>query len=532
MVLDRRSFIRHVSMLSTGLFLSPAWSSTSAAGARRRFHLCLNADALDRDLELLSIVKNAGVDTIWLAGFFYGHWPYAVERLRAAREKIEAAGMAVHIVNVPLGHPGDSLDAKDGDFPLTPPRSWKPANRPDGSTYAGTSLHDPATEENAAALKTLRAAGFSHFFLDDDFRLAPAPGQIGGCFCPEHRGEFLRLGGYPEAKWSELLTDVQERRLTPLLREWIDFQCDALTHSFREQQKAAGEGNLGIMVMYLGAEKAGIRLTDYRDVPFRVGELMFDDSSFGRVKGKTDELFSALMHRRFAQPELAFSESTAFPADRLSARNLAAKLAVSTLADVRHTMFMSGITPFPRTHWETLGPAMKRQANCHEKLMGHRPRGPFKHFWGEAGRRVGDDQPFSLFLAMGVPFEVTEKPPKDGWTFLADCDARALESGTESRAGTAFIHRPSASVHWPGGESLEESLAALFAFKQRIAPNLEQVPYVEENVPAVCAWYPSARSVLLWNLTEDPQTLTVKLGASRRPVRIEALQTVLVDEVG
>ncbi|MFB3789553.1 MAG: hypothetical protein ACE15F_24610 [bacterium] len=531
MVLNRRTLLRNSAALGAGLWLTPAWSMSHSSN-RRRFHVCLNVDVLERDPDLLSIVRNAGVDTVWLAGFFYGHWPYSVERLQAAREKIEAAGMDAHIVNVPLGHPGDSLDAKDGNFPLTPPRSWKLACRPDGSTYAGTSLHAPATAENISALKTLREAGFSQFFLDDDFRLAPAPGQIGGCFCPEHRDEFLRLGGYAEAKWNELLGDAQERRLTPLLRNWIEFQCDALTQSFREQQQAVGGGRLGIMVMYLGAEKAGIRLSDYRDVPFRVGELMFDDASFGRVKGKTDELFSALMHRRFARPELAFSESTAFPADRLSARNLAAKLAVSTLSDVRNTMFMSGITPFPRTHWETLGPAMKRQAEHHARLMGHTPHGPFKLYWGEAGRWVGDDQPFSLFLAAGVPFEVTDQPAKEGWTFLSDFDARALGNGTDTRAGTTFLHRPSARVNRPGNEPLEESLKALFAFKQRIAPRLEQVPYVEENVPVVCAWYPSARSVLLWNLTEESQVLTLKFGESRRMVKINALETAWVGEVG
>ena len=48
--------------------------------------------------------------------------------------------------------------------------------------------------------------------------------------------------------------------------------------------------NIGIMVMYLGSEKAGIRLENYRQVPFRVGELMFDDKSFGKVKGKTGSL--------------------------------------------------------------------------------------------------------------------------------------------------------------------------------------------------------------------------------------------------
>jgi len=110
---------------------------------------------------------------------------------------------------------------------------------------------------------------------------------------------------------------------------------------------------LGIMAMYLGADKAGIRLADYRGVPLRVGELMFDDQAFSPVKGKTDDLFSVLFHRRLAAPESAWSETTAYPADKLSAMHLAAKLVMSTVAGVRHTMFMSGITPFPKTHWAT-----------------------------------------------------------------------------------------------------------------------------------------------------------------------------------
>jgi hypothetical protein len=45
-------------------------------------------------------------------------------------------------------------------------------------------------------------------------------------------------------------------------------------------------------------------------------------------------------------------------ATRLSAANMAAKLAVPTLAHVRNTMFMSGLEPFPASHGDTLGPAM------------------------------------------------------------------------------------------------------------------------------------------------------------------------------
>ena len=177
------------------------------------------------------------------------------------------------------------------------------------------------------------------------------------------------------------------------------------------------------MVMYSGAEKAGIRLTDYAGRAERVGELMFCDDEFDRLKGKTDELFSVLFHRRFLRPELAYSETTAYPAQRLSARNMAAKLATSTIGDVRNTMFMSGLTALPPRPLATLAPAMKRHARLHEKLAGHTPRGPLKHFWGEASRYVGDDNALSLFLALGVPFEVTGTPAADGFTFLSDADA-------------------------------------------------------------------------------------------------------------
>jgi hypothetical protein len=532
MPLNRRTLLKIGAAASLGCLLEP-WNSLAAERIEtRRFHLCLSLDALERDPALLPTIRAAGVDAVWLAGFFYGHWPASVEKLCAARRQLERAGLAVHVVNVPLGHPGDSLGATDGNFPLTPPRHWKLAGRPDGTTYAGTSLHEPATAENVTALRGLRKAGFRRFFVDDDFRLARGPGVIGGCFCPEHRERFLKRGGFAPARWSELLDDVRHRRLTGLLHAWIEFTCDELTVSFRAQARAAGAGQLGIMVMYLGAEKAGIRLKDYANVPFRVGELMFDDASFGSVKGKTDELFSALMHRRFARPEMAYSETTAFPSDKLSARNLAAKLVISTLADARNSMFMSGVTPFPRSHWEMLAPAMKAQAALHARLAGHKPRGPLKHFWGERSRRVGDDRPFSLFLASGVPFEVTDRPARDGWTFLSDFDARAAAEGQLTSGGTRFVHRSSAGVRLANAESLDESLEKLFAFKARLAPDLKRVPHMEENEPVVCAWYPTARAVLLWNLSEQPKTFTVKHGSLRREVALPALGTSLLEHVG
>jgi hypothetical protein len=255
---------------------------------------------------------------------------------------------------------------------------------------------------------------------------------------------------------------------------------------------------------------------------------MFDDGSFGTPKGKTDELFSALFHRRFVAPERAFSETTAYPADRLSAANLAAKLVISTLTDVRHTMLMSGLTPFPSDHWSVLGPAMRTQAELHAGLAGHRPQGPFKHYWGEAERRVGDDRPFSLWLAAGVPFEVVDEPTAAGWTFLSDFDARGLASQPSGRRGR-LVCRDSAKARPAGAEVVVESLPALFAFKHRIADQLRGVPHVAEDEPAVCAWYPEAKRVVVWNLSERPRELTVVHGDRRYGVRVGALDAAGVE---
>lgn len=496
-------------------------------GARRRYHLCISHDALLADPGLIELVRQAGVSDIWVAAFLYGYWYPPLQTLMGWRPRIEQAGLVFHAINVPLGHPGDALGATSGTLPLTPPHHWQAGVRIDGTTYAGTSLHNPATEENCDALRKLASAGVDSVFLDDDFRLAREPGAIGGCFCAEHKNRFCQTHGYGDAEWQSLLDAVSTRKLTPVLRAWVEFTCDELTGSFREQQAAAPQVRLGNMIMFMGSEKAGIRLADYRGVPFRVGEMMFDDESFSAVKAKTNELFSCLFHRRYAQPDLAFSETTAYPADRLSARNMAAKLAVSTLADVRNTMFMSGLTAFPRTHWATLGPAMKLHAAIHERLAGHAPAGPMKHFWGEHSRFTGDDNPYSLFLATGVPFHVTDAPARDGWTFLSDADAHGVQASNSP--GTQFITRPGGKA----GEGLRivpESLPELFALKHEIVSRLTGVPYVEQDVPVVCAWYPTARAVLLWNLQEKPVSLTVRRGESIRAVEVDALGVALLEE--
>lgn len=494
--------------ISRRAFLASALERSAA----RRFHLSVSPEARLAQPDLPAAARAAGVTDVWIAAYLYGHWYYAPEKVAAERRAWERSGFRAHVIQVPLGHPGDSLGSVSGEPPLIPPSHWKPGVDADGRLFWGTSLHEPAAAENAHAIGRIAALGVRRAFLDDDFRLARGPGVIGGCYCDAHWEDFARRYGYGPAVRHQLLDAVRARRLDAVLRNWVEYNCDQLTACFRAIQSAAPELDLGIMVMYLGSEKAGIRLGDYRGAPFRVGESMFDDRSFGSVKAKTDELFSALFHRRFTPPERAFSETTAFPADQLSARNLAAKLAVSTLADVRNTMFMSGLRPFPISHWETLGPAMRRQAAIHGRVAGHVPRGPFKHWWGPAARYVGDDRPYSLFLASGVPFEVCHEPPREGWTFLGDADAGSepLQAETVTRS------------------TLPETLDALYAFKQRIRDRLENVPFVEDEKPVVCSWLPGANRVLLWNLAESRQTFSLLYRRKRRPVTAHALELVEV----
>jgi hypothetical protein len=59
-------------------------------------------------------------------------------------------------------------------------------------------------------------------------------------------------------------------------------------------------------------------------------------------------------------------------------------------------------------------------------------------------------------------------------------------------------------------------------------PQLRDVPFVEDEKPVVCAWYPTARAVLLWNLAERRETFSLVHNDARRSVDVEGLDTELV----
>jgi hypothetical protein len=530
MDMTRRETLAAAAGASAGMWAlgTDALASGHGSAGGRRFHYSVDGALIDAEPELLTGVRQAGVTDIWL-GWFVGPEPPSdstIEQYRGWMRRIEAAGMAAHLITIPLGHPAPGPSSPT--FPVE--GHW--GVRPDGRTYGGNAFHPPLLRENLISTKRFKSLPFRRLFVDDDFRLAPAPFDIGGCFCPQHRAGFLARYGYPESRWPELIEAVRNRTDSAVMQAWVKFTCDELTGVFRQLSRAAApEAVLGIMVMFIGCEKAGIRLPDYRNVPMRVGEMMFDDAGFGTPKGKTDELFSVLFHRRFVHPEMAFSETTAYPPERLSPKNGAAKLCTSTIADVRNTMLMCmNLADWSRREPGMMAAAMKKQAALHRRLAGHRPAGPFKHYWGEPSRRVGGDWPYSLFLATGVPFEVTERPAADGWTFLSDADARALAEGKLKSPGTTFIFRPTAA-RTAEGRAVADTLPDLFALRRELLPRLGAVPYVEQEQPVVCAWYPAAHAALLWNLQEIPVDLTLRAGSHRREVHIAPLDLEIVEDV-
>ena len=141
---------------------------------------------------------------------------------------------------------------------------------------------------------------------------------------------------------------------------------------------------------------------------------------------------------------------------------------------------------------------------------------------------MGDDQPFSLWLAAGVPFEVAEGLPTDGWTFLSDFDARELAT-RKDEVKSHWVCRDLANVRPTGAEVLSESLPALFAFKKQILPQLQDVPHMQEEEPAVCAWYPTARKVMVWNLSHQPRALTLVEGPRRIALKLGPLEAVITE---
>jgi len=110
-----------------------------------------------------------------------------------------------------------------------------------------------------------------------------------------------------------------------------------------------------------------------------------------------------------------------------------------------------------------------------------------------------------------------------------------LRRAETAQAKSAFSgqlgSRPQPPQGGPRLEVVPETLDALFAFKRRVRASLADVPVVEEETPVVCAWYPSAKRVLLWNLLPEPRRVTVSFRGRQRLAELGPLDSVVLEEL-
>ena len=92
-----------------------------------------------------------------------------------------------------------------------------------------------------------------------------------------------------------------------------------------------------------------------------------------------------------------------------------------------------------------------------------------------------------------------------------------------------MLHRDNANLTVEGARPLSESLEALFALKHEMLPQLREAPYVVEDLPVVCAWYPTAGTAALWNLSEQPQQFTVAFKQQTHTAETAGLGMTLVE---
>ncbi|MCP4638909.1 MAG: hypothetical protein GY851_00675, partial [bacterium] len=109
---------------------------------------------------------------------------------------------------------------------------------------------------------------------------------------------------------------------------------------------------------------------------------------------------------------------------------------------------------------------------------------------------------------------------------LSDFDARSLGTKDREAAQGRLVCRGGLGIE--GARGVDESLEALWTLKRELVEAGLDVPYVEDETPVACAWYPSAKAVLLWNLSEERKTLRVRWQGKTMPTEVEGLDTALV----
>lgn len=305
-------------------------------------------------------MKRAGVEHVWLDGYFYGHHESELEQLYQARLRLLNEGFETGVISVPVGHPGNSLNPDDPTLDLSIPPDWRyRVNRHGQKEYFSACIDETMTRHNHDAAMLYAQMGFTRHFLDDDLRLGNWGDQVQGCFCDRCIDVFNRHTGLQLTRQELAAACDSAPGMEPVREAWIRYNCDKVTDFVKTVQIPGMTG--GVMVMHNGGRNHGISIPDIRRaVPgcmFRVGEMYFSDASFTQPGAQESLAGSVRSHLSLIGDNPAYSETTVFPAAAMSPDNFLRRIRLELRLGLRNLFLMSGTWFFSDPYWNALSSA-------------------------------------------------------------------------------------------------------------------------------------------------------------------------------
>lgn len=307
--------------------------------------------------ERFAQMRRAGVETLYVQGWFFGKYEDDPERISRAGRRVREEGFRTGVVNVPFGHGGNAVNPDDPNFDLSIGDGWRPTFDAEGRLRPNTTCPDATVAaDTLAANRAFAQMGFDAVFHDDDLRLGSWGPQIQGCFCERCMAEFRALCG-----WNVSRAEIVSGRDEALTELWYGYQCGKIRDFLLA---GTPEGmSVGIMVMHNGDRRHGIDIPLLRaalpGLRVRVGEGHFDDRTFTDEKGRASLIRSIRRHMALTgDPGLCWSETTCYPKYALSPDNLVEKMRVEIRCGLRNLFLMSGQWFFPEEYWRAVEQAL------------------------------------------------------------------------------------------------------------------------------------------------------------------------------
>gem|GEM_PF-469857 len=522
--------------------------------------LVLDATKVDA---VLSMLETAGVRKIWLYGYFFGHFDAPIEKMIEARDVLKEHGFDTGACSMPVGHPGNSLDPDDPTIDVRIPQHWRyRIDRHGYPVYHCADIEPRMIEDNVAAMKQLRDAGFTSVFLDDDTRQGNWGPEIQGCFCDACIDAFNVKHGR-EVNRKTLATAITHHRDASLLHDWVTFNCAKVT-SLVDALSLPGI-ELGIMVMHKGDERHGICISDLkaRVSHLRVGEDHFSDKSFEQPRHKASEIQSMQVHLARMSPAAVYSETTAFPARALSPENWVFKAKLALVLGIPNLFFMGGTWLVENSYWQTISSNLQemRWIESHAGSLEHDRFSPVHVAVGE-----GDFFIPSWPLRAGIPARpvMASVVSGDGAILLvlgtttlddawlgkassyraiildknaAKCNKRVLDQDSRENDLSLNVFELDSPKTWQlfgksQVEARELNLAA--SLRRIIGAGGFDFPFMLAGMDIWLEWVKEQSLAIIVNLLDEPNYGILKNGEKTRDISLEPLEIAIfhVDDAG